>query len=265
MRLAPRDDLDIHSLDSEYLGVTRRITVLRPRFRGERGTRVPVSVLYLNDGQNLIEPERAFAGRTWRLAETVNRLVNERVIPPLMVVGIDHGGPRRAREYLPVEDERNPGSKRPLGRHYVDFVTREVVPFVERTYRVSRRVSSRGFGGSSYGAVAALLAVLERPGTFGRLLIESPSLYVGQRLLLRKARRAPRWPARVYLGVGTAETSRDEINRETVENVRALESTLRDAGLGSKRLKVVVREDATHSEDAWAARLPEALAFLFGK
>jgi predicted alpha/beta superfamily hydrolase len=224
-----------------------------------------VPTLYLNDGQNLFEPSRAFAGNTWRVAETVNWLVREGIIPPVLVVGIDHGGVRRAREYLPVSDDRNPHARRPLGREYVDFVTREVVPFVERTYDVSRRTSSRAFGGSSYGAIAALFTVLERPGRFGRLLIESPSLYVGGRYLLRKARRAPRWPARVYLGVGTAETGKAEIDRETVENVRTLESILRDRGLGGKRLKVVVREGAGHTEEAWAARLPDALSFLFGK
>jgi predicted alpha/beta superfamily hydrolase len=100
---------------------------------------------------------------------------------------------------------------------------------------------------------------------FGRLLLESPSLYVGGRHLLRKARRAPRWPARVYLGVGTTETGRAEIDREAVQNVRALESILRERNLGSKRLKVIVRDGATHSEDAWAARLPDALRFLFGR
>jgi enterochelin esterase-like enzyme len=256
--------VDVHILESEHLGISRRITVLRPQIRGRSTPPGPVPVLYLNDGQNLFDPSRAFAGNTWRVSETVNRLVDEGRIPPLLVVGIDHGEARRAREYLPVEDERNPHARRPLGRQYVEFVTREVVPFIERQYPVSRRTSGRALGGSSYGAVAALLAALERPGTFGRLLLESPSLYVGGRILLRKSRRAPRWPARVYLGVGTAETSRPEINRETVENVRALESILRGAGLGARRLKVVVEEGATHSEGAWAGRLPEALSFLFG-
>ena len=257
--------MDVHTLESQALGISRRLTVLQPRFRGSPGASGPVPVLYLNDGQNLFDPERAFAGNTWRVHETVNRLVRDRIIPPLLVVGIDHGGTRRAREYLPVEDDRNPAARRPMGRRYVRFITEEVVPFIERRYPVSRRTSARAFGGSSYGAVAALLTVLEVPGVFGRLLIESPSLYVGGRLLLRKARRAPRWPSRVYLGVGTTETSRDEINAETVDNVRALESILRDGGLGPKRLKVVVQEGARHSEDAWAARLPEALAFLFGQ
>jgi predicted alpha/beta superfamily hydrolase len=255
--------LDVHILDSKYLGTTRRITVLSPHFRGTG--EAPAPVLYLNDGQNLFDPARAFAGNTWRVSETVTHLVAEQRIPPLVIVGIDHGEVRRAREYLPVEDERNPHARQPLGRQYVEFVTREVVPFIEHHYPVSRRTSGRAFGGSSYGAVAALLTVLERPGMFGRLLLESPSLYVGGRLLLRKARRAPRWPARVYLGVGTAETSRPDLNRETVENVRTLESLLRGAGLAQKRLKVVVKEGASHSEGAWAERLPEALAFLFGR
>jgi predicted alpha/beta superfamily hydrolase len=256
--------LDVHTLESNYLRTSRRLTVLRPRMYDHSAGASSVPVLYLNDGQNLFDPSRAFAGNTWRVAETVNWLVGEGIIPPILVVGIDHGGVRRAREYLPVSDDRNPHATRPLGRQYVEFVTREVVPFVERTYGLSPGTSRRAFGGSSYGAVSALLTVLERPGSFGRLLIESPSLYVGGRYLLRKARRAPRWPARVYLGVGTAETGRPEIDRETVENVRALESILLDRGLGAKRLKVVVTEGARHTEDAWAARLPEALRFLFG-
>ena len=254
--------MDIHALPSEYLRTRRRITVWCPSLRGQPER--PLPALYLNDGQNLFDPARAFAGRTWRVGETVTWLVRDAIIPPVLVVGIDHGEMRRAREFLPVEDERNPTARRPLGRQYVEFVTREVVPFIERMYPVSRRMSARAFGGSSYGAVAALLTVLERPGVFGRLLLESPSLYVGRRFLLRRARRASRWPSRVYVGVGTAETGREEINRETVDNVRRLESILRDAGLGSRRLKVVVREGARHSEDAWAERLPEALSFLFG-
>ncbi len=257
--------MDVHTLDSDYLRTSRRITVLRPHVRGQDAAPDRVPVLYLNDGQNLIDPARAFGGRTWRVAETVTWLVRDGIIPPLLIVAIDHGDARRAREYLPVGDDRHPYAGRPLGRQYVEFVTRELIPFIERIYPVLQRTSARAFGGSSYGAVAVLLAVLERPGVFGRVLIESPSLYVGGRYLLRKARRAPRWPARVYLGVGTAETGRHEINHETVENVRSLESILRDRGLGPKRLKVVVTEGATHSEDAWAARLPEALAFLFGR
>jgi hypothetical protein len=68
----------------------------------------------------------------------------------------------------------------------------------------------------------------------------------------------------VYLGVGTAETSRPDWNEETVANVLALAGVLRRAGLGPRRLRLRVAEGERHSESAWAARLPEALSFLFG-
>ena len=250
-----------HDIPSDALGVTRRITVWLPP--GVRARQRYFPVLYLNDGQNLFEPARAFAGVTWGVRETVSRLIRRGAIPPLIVVGIDHGGERRAREYLPVEDERNPHARRPLGRAYVEFVTREVMPFVSRRYPVDRRAAKTGFGGSSYGAVAALFTVLEAPGVFGRLLLESPSLYVGRAYLLRRARQAERWPGRVYLGVGTAETRRGDWNLETVENVLKLDAILRDAGLGPRRIRTHIEEGAAHTEGAWAGRLAAALTFLF--
>jgi predicted alpha/beta superfamily hydrolase len=252
-----------HDINSLYLGVTRRITVWIPP-GSRRRISINLPVLYLNDGQNLFDPARAFAGTTWGVAETAERLVRRSRIPPMLIVGIDHGGSRRGREYLPVEDVRNPDARRPLGREYAEFVTRELMPFIARQYGVARGPSATGFGGSSYGAVAALNAVLEKPGVFGRLLLESPSLYVGDSYLLRRARQVRRWPARIYLGVGTAETSREEWNQETVANVLELEATLRGAGLGMRRLRTVVADGASHSEGAWAVRLPGALEFLYG-
>jgi predicted alpha/beta superfamily hydrolase len=248
-------------LPSRALDVSRRITVWLPPVKIEG--RLPV--LYLNDGQNLFEPHRAFAGVTWQAADTAAQLIEWGLIPPLFIVGIDHGGTRRAREFLPIEDHQNPDAKRPLGRKYAEFVVRELMPFMHRAYPIARGASAAGFGGSSYGAVAALFTVLEHPGAFGRLLLESPSLYVGRRYLLRRARAARRWPARVYLGVGTAETRRADVNVETVANVQRLETILRARGLGMRRLKVAVQEGAAHSEQAWAGRLPEAMVFLFGK
>jgi predicted alpha/beta superfamily hydrolase len=256
--------LHTHELPSLYLGLTRRLTVwVPPRSSTKRVDRYPV--LYLNDGQNLFDPARAFAGNTWRVAETAKRLVRTGRIPALFIVGIDHGGVRRGREYLPVEDSQNPTATEPLGREYAEFVTREVMPFIARTYPIARGPSNTGFGGSSYGGVAALNTAMIKSGKFGRLLIESPSLYVGNKYLLRRATSVARWPSRIFLGVGTAETRNAERNHETVAHVLELEQILRRAGLGPRRLHVVVEPGATHSEGAWANRFPQALEFLFGE
>ena len=86
-----------HDIPSVYLGVTRRVTVwLPPGFRRRLRTQ-RYSVLYLNDGQNLFDPSRAFAGNPWRVGETAADLVRRRRIQPLLIVGIDHGRERRAR------------------------------------------------------------------------------------------------------------------------------------------------------------------------
>ena len=254
-----------HDIRSLYLGTDRRITVWLPPGYQRRLSRTRYPVLYLNDGQNLFEPDRAFAGNTWHVGETAADLVRRHRIPPILIVGIDHGEVNRAREYLPVEDERNPFARRPLGREYAEFVTREVLPFIARTYPIERSTAATGIGGSSYGGIAALYTTLVKPGIFGRLLIESPSLYVGRQYLLRTSRRAKRWPARVYLGVGTRETHNEKRNEETVKNVLLLERILNRARLGPRRLRVHVEEGAGHTESAWASRLPGALEFLFGR
>ena len=243
------------------LGLSRRLTIWVP---AEARSTSPVPVLYLNDGQNLFDSARAYTGVTWRVAETAAWLIAERRIPPIVIVGIDHGELRRAREYLPVEDDRNPFARDPLAADYAAFVTTELVPFIAREYPVARGASQTAFGGSSYGAVAALYTAMRMPGVFGRLLLESPSLYVGRGALLRQARRVNRWPQRVYLGVGTAETRRADWNFETVANVRRLGAILRAAGLGPRRLRLTVEEGASHSEGAWAGRFAQALEFLFG-
>ena len=254
-----------HDIRSLYLGTDRRITVWLPPGYHRRLSRTRYPVLYLNDGQNLFEPERAFAGNTWHVGETAADLVRRHRIPPLLIVGIDHGAVNRAREFLPVEDERNPFARRPLGREYVEFVTREVLPFMARSYPIARGTAATGIGGSSYGGISALYTTLVKPGIFGRLLIESPSLYVGRQHLLRLSRRSKRWPSRVYLGVGTRETSHQKRNEETVKNVLLLDRILHRARLGPKRLRLRVEEDAGHTEGAWAHRLPDALEFLFGR
>jgi predicted alpha/beta superfamily hydrolase len=98
---------------------------------------------------------------------------------------------------------------------------------------------------------------------FGRLLIESPSLFVAKRKTLEESRRARRWPTRTYLAMGTRETGNAEKDATIVSDVRELEAILRAAGLDEQRLKIRIDEGAIHSESAWAGRFPEALEFLY--
>ncbi len=255
-----KGNLWLHELRSRIFGNTRLVRVwLPPDYDGWGATRYPV--LYLNDGQNLFDPATAFAGVDWRVGEAATRLISERKIPPLIIVGIDNTK-NRACEYIPYRS-KDPRVLKPAGKCYTDFLQREVMPLIEERYPVRKGPENTGLGGSSLGGLITLYTQLAAPGVFGRLLIESPSLFVANGKIMEESRRFSRWPARMYIGVGTREVGNAEKDVKIVDSVRELESILRSFGVDDRRLKVRVEEGAAHNEAAWAARFPEALEFLY--
>src|SRR5207245_4636020 len=112
-----------------------------------------------------------------------------------------------------------------------------LMPFINRKYPALVGPEHTGFGGSSYGAASAFYAVLSRPGVFGRLLLESPSVGVGNGVLLDRARTATTWPDRIVMGIGTGE-GRGGCGSGAFQTLVAI---LRAAGLGDDRLKVAIQ------------------------
>jgi len=258
-------DLRLHEFRSRIFRNTRMLRVwLPPRYDAPENTSRLYPVLYLNDGQNLFDRVTAFGGVEWQVDETADRLIRQEVIAPLIIVGIDNTQGDRMKEYLSFRSF-NPPILRPLGKHFPNFLINEVMPFVEGRYRVARGPENSALGGSSLGALISLYTVIQRPGVFGGLLLESPSLFISHRRILKFSRLVRQWPAKVFLAIGTREAGREDKDRQVVEDVRELERTLRQAGLDDHRLLVKVDEGATHSEGEWAKRFPEALSFLFAK
>jgi predicted alpha/beta superfamily hydrolase len=257
-------DLRLLEFRSRVFRNTRMLRVwLPPRYdaSGNASRRYPV--LYLNDGQNLFDRATAFAGVEWQVDETADRLIRQEVIPPLIVVGIDNAQSERIKEYVPYRSFPPP-ILRPKGKRYPAFLIDEVMPFVGKRYRVANGPENTGVGGSSLGALISLYTVMERPGVFGHLLLESPSLFISNRRILKNARHSRKWPAKVFLAIGTREAGREDKDKQVVEDVRKLERSLRDAGLDERRLLVKIDEGASHNEAEWAKRFPDALSFLFG-
>ncbi len=253
-------NLWLHELRSQIFGNTRLLRVwLPPDYDGWGATRYPV--LYLNDGQNLFDPLTAFAGVDWQAGETAARLITEQKIRSLIIVGIDNTK-NRANEYIPYKS-KDPRVLNAKGKCYPEFLQREVMPLIEERYSVLKGPENTGLGGSSLAGLITVYTQLAAPGVFGRLLIESPSLFVANRRILEESRGFHNWPARMYLGIGTREAGNAEKDAKIVDDLRELEAILRQAGLDENRLKVRIDEGATHNESAWAARFPEALEFLY--
>jgi predicted alpha/beta superfamily hydrolase len=260
-------DLRLHTLQSRIFGNERTIRVLLPEGYDEpaqRDRRYPV--LYMLDGQNLFDACLSdVSHHEWGLDEIALRLAREGRIPPMIIVGVDHAGARRAHEYLPYRDYMNDDSAdEPAGKRFPDFLTNEVMLLVNTRYRTLPGYRNTGLGGSSYGGVATLYALLAKPGRFGYGLIESPSLHVGMGQLVRDTDPLVVRPVRVFLGFGGKEAGDPAINALLAGLVGKVEANFRAAGYDDSNLRFALDPEAQHTEAAWEKRLPEALTFLFG-
>jgi predicted alpha/beta superfamily hydrolase len=256
-------DFQLHPFQSTIFRNSRMLRIwLPPGYHAKENQGRHYPVFYLNDGQNLFDPATSFTGVAWRVGQTAEALIREGRIPSLIIVGIDNAQEQRLKEYLPYRSF-NPTVLRPRGKRYPEFLLSEVMPFVDQRFRIAQGPENTGLGGSSLGGLIALFTVLDRPGAFGRLLVESPSLFVSNRRILKYSRYFKQWPDRVYLGIGTKESGREDKDQQFVNDLRELEQIMRRSGLGDDRLRVWIDEGASHNEGEWAKRFPEALAFLF--
>ncbi len=262
--------LEIVPFQSKIFHNTRMLRVLVPaNYFSPHNAHRSYPVLYLQDGQNLFDEATSPKGE-WHVDETVEHLVGGFKIPPMFVVGIDNAGDKRSSEYLPYPDPLNDkdgvaDEKNLQGREYARFLTTEVMPFIEKRYRIARGAMNTGLGGSSYGGDIALYTALEYPDVFGHLLVESPELWIGKKQLLQDAQSAKQLPHKMYIGTGTAEASEPTRSTDIVNQVRDLEAILVKKGMGASRLRVAIEEGGQHNEAAWSRRLPDALLFLYGQ
>jgi len=159
----------------------RVVTLRSPAFQGERKlvVRTPAvypsrpdarfPVLYYTDG----------AGNTDALAATVRFLEGQERIPPLVLVGLVHDD--RTRELTPTHDrERSTSGGADV---LLAFLEKEVVPWVEKTYRTA---SLRILAGHSLGGLFSLHVLASRPGMFRAHVAVSPSLGWDSGLPLRR-------------------------------------------------------------------------------
>jgi len=159
----------------------RVVTLRSPAFQGERKliVRTPAAyprrpdarfpVLYYTDG----------AGNTDALAATVRFLEGQERVPPLVLVGLVHDD--RTRELTPSHDRERPTSGG--ADVLLAFLEKEVVPWVERTYRTA---PLRILAGHSLGGLFSLHVLASRPGMFRAHVAVSPTLAWDARLPLRR-------------------------------------------------------------------------------
>jgi predicted alpha/beta superfamily hydrolase len=249
-------DLRRHTITSQLLGGERELIVYVPAgYDLETDRRYPV--LYMQDGQNLFDPETSYVkGKPWRMDQAAEVAIREGKVEPLIIVGVNHACEKRVDEYTPTKDSRRKGGK---AQQYLQALVEEVKPFIDSTYRTMPCPHNTGIGGSSLGGLLSLYAALECPDVFGKVAAMSPSAWWDKRMIIRKVDEAqPKPRLAIWLDMGTKE------GLDNLDDVRSLRGALIARGwILNGDLKYTEATNAVHDEAAWAARVAPMLEFLF--
>jgi predicted alpha/beta superfamily hydrolase len=245
----------IEAFESKILGNQRQITIYLPAGYDERDDR-RYPVLYMQDGQNLFDPERAYVpGNDWQLQHAADKAIGERTAAPMIIVGVDHAGPGRMDEYTPVLDARHKGGGR--AAEYARFLIEELKPAIDARYRTLPDAENTGVGGSSLGGLVSLYLALRHPGVFRRAAVMSPSIWWSERAILADAEAFEGPPPRMWLDIGGRE------GMEALRDARTLRDRVAAKGWSDETFHFFEDRRGDHSERAWAKRVRQALEFLF--
>lgn len=249
LRRRPRGRVERIHAGPESPGLDRDLTVYLPPSY-DRGPR-HYPVLYMQDGQNLFDPEESFAG-SWRVDLAMDQAAARGFEG--IVIGIPNAGEGRLAEYSPFDDpETGPGR----GSEYVGYMADTIKPLVDARYRTIPARGTTCVAGSSMGGLISLFAFLARPDVFGAAAAMSPSLWFAGRAIFGVVEAAPFQGGRIYLDVGRREGA------ETLEDARRLRDLLLAKGYRNReQVRYVEDRAGGHEEAAWGHRIRAALPFL---
>ncbi|MBM4385504.1 MAG: enterochelin esterase [Deltaproteobacteria bacterium] len=145
----------------------RKLAVwLPPQYDGAAGRRFPVLydlVGFTGSGMSHLN----WKPFSENLGERAARLITERKMPPVILVLPDCFSALGGNQYV---------NSSAIGR-YADYLTREIVPFVDREFRTLASRDHRGCFGKSSGGYGSIIHGMKYPETWGALANHSGDAY----------------------------------------------------------------------------------------
>lgn len=244
-------------------------------------------VIYMHDGQMLFDANSTWNKQEWGVDDVVGVLIEEKSIPPCIVVGIWNGGKDRHIDYFPQkpfeslpqafqdslinEAKRNEETALFAGQvqsdAYLKFIVEELKPYIDQHYPTFTDAENTFIAGSSMGGLISMYALCEYPEVFSRAACLSthwvgifttennpiPAAFMNY---LSKNLPSPE-NHKIYFDYGTAtlDSLYEPFQLEA-------DTILMAKGFTSENWVTKKYEGADHSEKAWNARLEVPIRFL---
>ena len=140
------------------------------------------AVLYMHDGQNLFDETTTWNKQEWKIDEVATELMQKKITRDFIVVGIHNIPQIRWLDLFPEKAMQNLSDKEIKeaqsisntkvdlkdlkGDEYLQFLVKELKPYVDKTYSVHSNKQNTFIMGSSMGGLMSMYAIAEYPNVF---------------------------------------------------------------------------------------------------
>ena len=172
----------IEGFQSKYVA-PRNIDIWLPE--GYSGS-TKYAVLYMHDGQMLYDPAQSWNKQAWDIDDVASALLSKNEVRGFIVVGIWNRNQTRHQDYFPQKpfEQLTPAEKdtvaaqlqragrakevfQPQSGKYLQFIVKELKPYIDKKYSVYTDRENTFIAGSSMGGLISLYAICEYPKIFG--------------------------------------------------------------------------------------------------
>lgn len=223
--------------------------------------------VYINDGQDVFRDEDILWGECSMDYENYYRLHRES-LPDVIIVALVCPEDRQERTILyspfTCADKEGHGTIAGRGKEYLEWITGELKPWVDRAYRTIPLPEETAIMGYSTGGLFAIYAALSRPGLFSRVAAMSSAVYIWMDSLKEFLENAEfSHLKRIYMDVGTNEFGRITTKEEFMLGADMMYGAYLQHGVPAEIIRYHIYPGAVHSQREWKGRFPGAMRWIF--
>ena len=265
--------IEYKDFKSQYVDRRNIEVYLPPGYDSEPNEKY--KVLYVQDGQNVFNPKTSYTGIDWGIDEILDSLIHKRTVKKTVVVAIWNNGKKRFSEYMPKSpkgisetEQAKKGLKdftgidHLLSDEYLNFIVKELKPFIDKNYNVSSKKEDTSIMGASMGGLISLYAICKYPDVFGSAICMSthwPVPILGQSYIesLKTDLPDPK-DHKIYFDFGTESL---DAQYEPYQN--QVDDIMKNAGYTEGKNWMTQKfEGASHNEESWNKRVHIPLEYM---
>lgn len=209
------------------------------------------AVLYMHDGQNIVDPSTSTFQVDWQIDEAADSLIKQKLIEPIIIVGIYN-----------TTDRNSEYSENDTSYAYMNFIVDSLKPFIDRNYRTKPDRNNTANGGGSLGGLISFILAWEYSDIFSKALCFSPAFKVDQYDFVDNVLEYSGNKKEIKLFIHNGDNELDTQLQTGVDEM--LTALIKQGFKENSDYFYIKSKNSQHGERDWAKNISSALIYLFG-